>query len=86
MDAIGVAQATLLGNSLGCQVIGHLVIGHPGRVSRAVLVGPTRDRRVRQSSGIGPGSAQESQLAEHLADHVALAPGRYRRFRREAQR
>lgn len=37
----------LLGNSLGCQIIADLAVGHPSRVERLVLVGPTMDRRAR---------------------------------------
>ena len=47
MQAIGLKQATLLGNSLGCQVIADLALRHPECISRAILVGPTMDPRAR---------------------------------------
>jgi pimeloyl-ACP methyl ester carboxylesterase len=43
MSAYGLPRATLIGNSLGCQVIAHLAERHPERLARAVLVSPTMD-------------------------------------------
>ncbi len=43
MDRIGIAEAVLLGNSLGCQIIAEAAVRDPSRVSRAILVGPTVD-------------------------------------------
>ena len=45
MEGIGVERATLVGNSMGCQVIAELAACHPERVERAVLQGPTMDPR-----------------------------------------
>jgi pimeloyl-ACP methyl ester carboxylesterase len=47
MRAAGLARAALLGNSMGCQVIAELALRYPSLVARAVLVGPTTDRRGR---------------------------------------
>jgi 2-hydroxy-6-oxonona-2,4-dienedioate hydrolase len=47
MQAIGLKQVTLLGNSLGCQVIANLALHHPERISRAILMGPTVDPQAR---------------------------------------
>ena len=47
MRATGLARAALLGNSLGCQVIADMALRYPALVARAVLVGPTTDRRAR---------------------------------------
>jgi pimeloyl-ACP methyl ester carboxylesterase len=47
MRACGIAGATLIGNSLGCQVIADLALRHPALAERAVLIGPTIDRRGR---------------------------------------
>jgi 2-hydroxy-6-oxonona-2,4-dienedioate hydrolase len=41
MDAEKVEQASLVGNSLGCQIITEFCLRHPGRVDRVVLQGPT---------------------------------------------
>ena len=41
MDALGVEQAHLAGNSMGCQVALALARRHPERVGGLVLVGPT---------------------------------------------
>jgi len=49
MQAIGLKQATLLGNSMGCQVIANLVLRHPERVSRVILMGPTMDPQARMA-------------------------------------
>jgi 2-hydroxy-6-oxonona-2,4-dienedioate hydrolase len=47
MDFFGVGRAVLLGNSIGCQIIADFALRCPGRVERAVLVGPTVDRSGR---------------------------------------
>jgi pimeloyl-ACP methyl ester carboxylesterase len=41
LDRLGVAQAHLAGNSMGCQVALELARRHPDRVGGVVLVGPT---------------------------------------------
>jgi pimeloyl-ACP methyl ester carboxylesterase len=43
MGAVGIDSAVVAGNSLGAQVIAQLGVRHPDRLTRAVLVGPTRD-------------------------------------------
>lgn len=47
MDAVGIEQATMLGNSFGCQIIVEFALRHPERIERAVLQGPTIDRHAR---------------------------------------
>ncbi|HEU5099595.1 MAG TPA: alpha/beta fold hydrolase [Roseiflexaceae bacterium] len=47
MRASGIARAVLVGNSMGCQVIADLARREPALVDRAVLIGPTIDRRGR---------------------------------------
>lgn len=47
MDAIGLPEAVLIGNSLGCQVVAELAVRFPSRVTRAVLVAPTIDPSAR---------------------------------------
>jgi pimeloyl-ACP methyl ester carboxylesterase len=47
MDAAGLESASLLGNSLGSQIIVEAALRHPRRVSRLVLVGPTMDPHAR---------------------------------------
>jgi pimeloyl-ACP methyl ester carboxylesterase len=49
MDAVGLARALLVGHSLGCQVVAHVAVRHPGRVAGLVLVGPTVDARARSA-------------------------------------
>ena len=43
MQAIGLERATLLGNSVGCQVIAQFAIRYPECIERAILVGPSMD-------------------------------------------
>lgn len=43
----GINPLVYVGHSLGCQVIGHLALRHPGSVPSAVWVAPTRDPEVR---------------------------------------
>lgn len=40
LDALGVERATLLGNSLGCAVLGDFAQRHPERIERAIMVSP----------------------------------------------
>lgn len=40
LDSVGLEKATLVGNSMGCPVIGRAVERHPDRVERAILVSP----------------------------------------------
>jgi 2-hydroxy-6-oxonona-2,4-dienedioate hydrolase len=47
MDHFSIAQAILLGNSMGCQIIAEFALRNPGRVSKAILVGPTTDPKRR---------------------------------------
>jgi pimeloyl-ACP methyl ester carboxylesterase len=47
MRAIGISRAALIGNSMGCQVIADMALRYPSLVERAVLIGPTTDRRGR---------------------------------------
>ncbi len=47
MDAVGVAQAVVVGNSLGCAITAELIAQAPEKVSRAVLVGLAGGRHNR---------------------------------------
>ncbi len=47
METVGLAQAILLGNSLGCQIIARFAVRHPQRIQSAILVGPTMDECAR---------------------------------------
>jgi pimeloyl-ACP methyl ester carboxylesterase len=40
LDAVGVEQAVLVGNSLGCPIIVEVAAEHPERIERAVFVSP----------------------------------------------
>ena len=40
LDALGIARASVLGNSMGGYVAGELALAHPDRVDRLVLMGP----------------------------------------------
>jgi pimeloyl-ACP methyl ester carboxylesterase len=44
---LGIGPAVMVGNSMGCQIIAELAVRHPGRIDRAVLIGPTVDRHGR---------------------------------------
>jgi 2-hydroxy-6-oxonona-2,4-dienedioate hydrolase len=43
MDAIDIGPALVLGHSLGAQIVAHLAIREPSRVTHLVLAGATRD-------------------------------------------
>lgn len=53
LAARGVQGAVLVGHSLGCQVVAHLLRDAPGTASGAVLVGPTVDERARTARAQG---------------------------------
>jgi pimeloyl-ACP methyl ester carboxylesterase len=44
-DALGLTQATFVGNSLGCEILIDFAIRYPDRVASMVLQGPTADPR-----------------------------------------
>lgn len=47
MRSAGIARASLVGNSLGCQTVTEFAARWPGQVERLVLLGPTIDPRRR---------------------------------------
>lgn len=47
MDALGLSQPALLGNSLGCLTVTEAAARYPGRVARVVLVSPVGDPQAR---------------------------------------
>lgn len=47
MDAAGVARATLVGNSFGCQISAEVAVRYPERVARLVFQGPTAEPGTR---------------------------------------
>ena len=47
MRAMELPRATLLGNSLGCQILVDFALRYPELMQRAILVGPTMDPRAR---------------------------------------
>jgi pimeloyl-ACP methyl ester carboxylesterase len=47
MDAVGIKQAIMLGNSFGCQVIAEFALRHSDRIFAAILQGPTIDPHAR---------------------------------------
>lgn len=67
MDAVGLRGAVLVGNSFGCQVIGHLAAERPALVAAAVLAGPTMDRHARSAP---------RQIGRWLVDWTMERPSR----------
>lgn len=90
MDAVGLPRAAMLGNSLGCQVIGHVATRWPARLTRAVLVGPTRDPRartpLRQAGRLLLDAPREAPSLIPLAtfDYLRAGPARMWRTLRDA--
>jgi pimeloyl-ACP methyl ester carboxylesterase len=64
MAAVGIDRATLVGHSIGCQVVAHLAARHADRVSSLVLASPTGD----------PATSRWRQAALLLGDAVREAP------------
>lgn len=50
MDATGIECASLVGNSMGCQIAVEAALRYPSRVERMVLIGPTTDPKGRSIS------------------------------------
>ena len=48
MDAMGLEAPTLVGNSMGCQIIVDLAVRFPSRIARGVLIGPTLEPGIRK--------------------------------------
>ena len=47
MDCAGIARASLVGHSMGCQVAVEAALRHPGRIDRLVLIAPVCDPGAR---------------------------------------
>jgi 2-hydroxy-6-oxonona-2,4-dienedioate hydrolase len=83
MDAIGIARAAFLGNSMGCQTLVELAATSPGRVDRLVLVGPTIDASARsfarQAFRLVRDTLREPStlIAIVVADYAAYGPRRF---------
>lgn len=69
LDHVGEDRVTLLGNSLGCPIIGEFVDQFPDRVERAIFVGPAGGRYNRP---IRRGLAQLTLAA--LREPIGMAP------------
>jgi 2-hydroxy-6-oxonona-2,4-dienedioate hydrolase len=90
LDRLGVARATMLGNSMGCQIIAELALRYPARVAAAILVGPTMDRVGR--NGLTQalrllrdvGGESWSSIATQFADYLRFGPWRSLRTLRYA--
>ncbi|HEX2032618.1 MAG TPA: alpha/beta hydrolase [Chloroflexota bacterium] len=68
MEAGGIGRATLVGNSMGCQVMAQLAVRHPQRMERAVMVGPTIDPQ---------GHTAAEQVRRLLTDMFLEPPASY---------
>jgi pimeloyl-ACP methyl ester carboxylesterase len=82
MDAVQLDSATLVGNSMGCQVIAELAAVRPERVDRAVLIGPAMDPRASTPAAqirlLVRDAVREplSVLGIAVADYVRCGPRR----------
>jgi pimeloyl-ACP methyl ester carboxylesterase len=47
LDAMSIARAAFVANSMGCQIVARLAVEHPQRVSRLVLIAPAIDPHAR---------------------------------------
>lgn len=70
MDALGISQAHLLGNSMGGLVATKLALLHPERVGRLVLMGP--------GGGVSVLSPNPSEGRKMMMDYYTSPPGRDR--------
>jgi 2-hydroxy-6-oxonona-2,4-dienedioate hydrolase len=90
LDAEGLTDVVLVGNSYGCQVVAETAMARPDLVHRLVLLGPTMDRRGRQLDEQLrrwqlESKTQSSDLQRILArDYAAAGLGRARDTLRHA--
>ena len=83
LDAMQIERATLLGNSMGCQIAVDLAAREPERVCALVLVGPTVDGHargwVRQGARLALDSALEppALLGIIALDYAVFGPRRF---------
>lgn len=69
MDGAGIARASLVGHSMGCQVAVEAALRHPGRIARLVLIAPVTDPASRSAL------RQLGRLARSsVFEHPALIP------------
>jgi 2-hydroxy-6-oxonona-2,4-dienedioate hydrolase len=47
LDVVGIRRATIIANSLGCQIAAEFAVRHPDRFDRAIFIGPTMDQHAR---------------------------------------
>ena len=82
MDAELIETASLIGNSLGCQIIADFCIRHPGRADRVVLQGPTvnpaeRNFRMQFLRQLQNSTREKGGLGiDMLKDYAAAGVGR----------
>jgi pimeloyl-ACP methyl ester carboxylesterase len=90
LDAVGLARASFVGNSLGCQVLAELSLQAPERVDRMVFIGPTADPRWRSFSRQVPRWLLETTreplplLGIVIHDYAVYGPRRFLRTGRFA--
>ena len=64
LDTLGVERATVLGNSLGCAVLGAFAQRHPDRIERAIMVSPAggiHNRPLLRASASSPSTPRASR-------------------------
>ncbi|MFW6264417.1 MAG: alpha/beta fold hydrolase [Cyanobacteriota bacterium] len=77
MDAVGIKQAIMLGNSFGCQIIAEFTLRHSERIAGAILQGPTIDPNARSLSeqlwrfALNAPYERASQLPIQVRDYAA---------------
>ena len=82
LDVVGIPAATLVGNSLGCQIAVDLALRAPDRVPRLVLIGPSMDpgapSLLRQAVRLGQDALREpiGLTLTAARDYVRMGPRR----------
>lgn len=81
MEATGIAEAVLLGNSLGCQIAVECALRHPHKVVGLVLQGPTPDPGHRTGPRMLANLVintwkEESVGVGHILDYLQAGPRR----------
>jgi pimeloyl-ACP methyl ester carboxylesterase len=47
LDTAGIKQATIVGQSMGCQTVAHFAMKHPERCGKLILIAPTINKKER---------------------------------------
>ncbi|MBN1237445.1 MAG: alpha/beta fold hydrolase, partial [Gammaproteobacteria bacterium] len=87
LEAAGLPATSLVGHSMGCQVVVELAVRYPAAADRLVLIGPTLDAQARSILRAAPrllagsGDERASMIGLIARDYLRMAPRLLAEFR-----